>query len=242
MKTEDFAVCEGKRALVTGGSRGIGLECTRLLLGRGFHVTVLGRDFSEFEFAGDKRVSTVSYDISDTGMIPMLMKHIGAVDVLVNNAGMMNSLPYNEYPDGMRDMLMTVNLYAPAEFIRAAAPAMKEAGGGRIINMASVAGETGHPDIWYGASKAGLINITKSFAKLFAKDGISVNCVAPGPVRTDMLGVIPQERRDFMLSSVWSGRFAEPAEIAETVLWLASDAPAYITGTCIDMNNGAFPR
>jgi 3-oxoacyl-[acyl-carrier protein] reductase len=113
---------------------------------------------------------------------------------------------------------------------------------GRIVNNASIAGQIGHPDIWYGITKAGLINATKSFAKLLGPHGIIVNAVAAGPVETDMMQSIPEARKEAILKSVYSGRFAQPIEVAQTILWLATDSPAYINGTCVDINNGAFPR
>jgi NAD(P)-dependent dehydrogenase (short-subunit alcohol dehydrogenase family) len=114
---------------------------------------------------------------------------------------------------------------------------------GRIVNVAAIAGPIGHADIWYGITKAGLINATKSFAKLLGPYGITVNCVAPGPVEdTSMFQVIPDIRKQQIMASVTSGRFATPAEVAETIYWLATQAPAYMTGVCIDINNGAFLR
>ena len=113
---------------------------------------------------------------------------------------------------------------------------------GRIVNVASVAGYTGHPDIWYGISKAGIINVTKSFAKILAPYNIVVNAVAPGPAETDMLNVIPEKRKEFMKNSTYTNRFAKAGEVADTIYWLAAESPEYINGTCIDINNGSMPR
>lgn len=109
------------------------------------------------------------------------------------------------------------------------------------MNNASLAGQTGHPDVWYGISKAGLLNMTKSFARIFAGK-IVVNAVAPGPAETDMLASIPEPRKEGVLRSVYSGRFARPDEVAQAIVWLAMDSPEYVNGTCIDLNNGSFPR
>jgi len=101
--------------------------------------------------------------------------------------------------------------------------------------------QIGHPDVWYGVSKAGLINATKSFAKIF--DGkVIINAVAPSPVETDMLETIPLERREAFLKTVVTGRFATVEEVAETIFWLATSSPEYINGTTVDINNGSFPR
>ncbi|MBE6023560.1 MAG: SDR family oxidoreductase [Cellulosilyticum sp.] len=231
-----------KRVFITGGNKGIGLETTRLFVNNGDHVIVVARDFKDFEFNGHPNVTTISYNLCDIAGIAQLVKEVGDVDVLINNAGMMNSLPYNQYPSDKQVALMNLNLYTPIELITRISESMTDKKQGRIVNVASVAGQIGHPDIWYGVSKAGIINATKSFAKLLAPHGIVINAVAPGPVETDMLHVIPEARRAQVKSSVYSGRFAKAEEVARTIYWLAVDAPEYINGTCIDLNNGSFPR
>ena len=115
----------------------------------------------------------------------------------------MNSLPYDNYPEEKMNKIMDINLYAPIEFIKQVSKSMIEAGTGRIVNTASIAGQIGHPDIWYGISKAGIINATKSFAKLLGSKGIVINAVAPGPVETDMMNVIPEQRKKDIKSSVF---------------------------------------
>lgn len=231
-----------KRVLITGGNKGIGLETTRLFLNNNDHVIVVARDFSTFEFSGHPNVTQITYDLCDIQGLKDLAGQVGAIDILINNAGVMNSLPYNDYPEEKMTRLMNLNLYAPIELINLFSEGMIQNGGGRIVSTASVAGQIGHPDIWYGVSKAGIINATKSYAKLFAPHGIVINAVAPGPVETDMLHVIPEARKQFMLGNVYSGRFAKPEEVAKAIYWLAVDAPEYINGTCMDLNNGSFPR
>lgn len=229
------------KVLITGGNKGIGLETTRLFLNAGDKVTVIGRDFSSFELKNEANVTTVEFDISQVDKIEWLVSQLGSFDVLINNAGVMNSLPYDDYPISKKEHLMNVNLYAPIEFITHVSKSMKKTGG-RIVNTTSVAGQIGHPDVWYGASKAALINATISFAKLLAKYNITVNAVAPGPTETDMMHVIPEDRRAFMKSLVYLDRFAKPEEIARTIFWLAKDSPEYINGFCVDLNNGAHTR
>ena len=129
-----------------------------------------------------------------------------------------------------------------SEFITFMAPLMMEHEKGRIVTVASVAGQIGHPDIWYGVSKAGVINATKSFAKILAPKGVVINAVAPGPVETDMMHVIPKARKQAIKSSVYTDRFAKPDEVAKAMYWLAVESPEYINGVCLDINNGAFPR
>lgn len=229
-----------KKVLITGGNKGIGLECTRLFLENNYKVIVVARDYKNFEF--NDNVDKIEYDVSDIKGIADLVNKIGCVDILINNAGIMNSIPYNNYPVEKMNKIMDINLYAPIEFIKEVSKSMVEAGSGRIVNTASIAGQIGHPDIWYGVSKAGIINATKSFAKLLGSKGIIINAVAPGPVETEMMNVIPEQRKKDIKSSVYLDRFAKPEEVAKTIYWLATDSPEYINGTCIDINNGAFPR
>ena len=231
-----------KKVLITGGNKGIGLETTRLFLENNFKVIVVARDYTNFEFNDNDNVEKIKYDLSNVEGIKDLVDKIGHIDVLVNNAGIMNSIPYDSYPKADMEKLMNINLYAPIEFIKHTSKSMINAKSGRIVNTASVAGQIGHPDIWYGVSKAGIINATKSFAKLLGEHGIVVNCVAPGPVETDMLNVIPEQRKNSIKSNVFTDRFAKPEEVAKAIFWLATDCPEYINGTCIDINNGAFLR
>lgn len=231
-----------KKVLITGGNKGIGLETTKLFLEAGCKVIVVARDFSDFPLKDNENVEMIEFDVSRISEIKTLAQKVGYVDVLVNNAGIMYSLPYNEYPEENKERLMNVNLYAPIEFITQFSDEMIKKNSGRIISLASVAGQIGHPDIWYGVSKAGIINATKSFAKLFAKEGITINAVAPGPTLTDMMDVIPEARKVAMKANTYTNRFAKPEEIAKTVFWLGTDSPEYINGVCIDMNNGSFPR
>lgn len=109
---------------------------------------------------------------------------------------------------------------------------------GRIVNNASIAVQIGHPDIWYVITKAGLINATKSYARLLGGHGVIINVVCAGPVETDMMKQIPETRKETMLKSTNLNRFVQPKEIAET----ATESPNYINGTCVDLNGGAFSR
>ncbi len=231
-----------KKILITGGNKGIGLETTKLFLEAGYKVIVVARDFKDFPYKNHENIQTIEFDVNKVQEIAVIKNIVGVVDVLVNNAGVMYSLPYDDYPEENKERLMNVNLYAPIEFITQFSKLMTENGGGRIINVASVAGQIGHPDVWYGVSKAGILNATKSFAKLLAKDGIIVNAVAPGPTLTDMMHVIPEARKAAMKANTYTQRFAEPEEIAKTIFWLGTASPEYINGFCIDLNNGSFPR
>lgn len=231
-----------KTVLITGGNKGIGLETTKLFVFNDYKVIVVARDFEDFMFNDNENVRVVKYDLADTKGISDLVKTLGHIDILINNAGIMNSIPYDSYHKENIDRLMNINLYTPIELITQVSKVMIKNCSGRIVNTASVAGEIGHPDIWYGVSKSGIINATKSFAKILGPKGIVINSVAPGPVDTEMLNVIPQARKSAIKSSVYTNRFAKADEVAKAIYWLATDCPEYINGTCLDINNGAFPR
>jgi len=119
---------------------------------------------------------------------------------------------------------------------------MKKRKSGRIVNVGSVAAFTGHPDLWYGITKAGILNLTKAWAKELGPHGILVNAVAPGPTQTAMYDQLPQSRKDGVMRSVYSGRVCRPEEVAAAILWLGSACPEYINGTTLDVNNGSYPR
>ena len=231
-----------KRALITGANRGIGLETARMLAEKGYAIVAVARSFDALEPADAKAMTTIAYDLTDIEGIPALMGRIGPVAVLVNNAGMMHALAYDACPEAKVRQILRLNLEAPIALMREAGKAMAEAGVGRIVNNASVAAHTGHPDVWYGATKAGLVNATKSFAAILGPRGVAVNAVCAGPVATDMLATIPEARKAAIKSRVFTGRFAYAEEVARTMVWLATDSPEYINGTSIDINNGALPR
>ena len=183
----------------------------------------------------------IPFDLTNINKIPELVSSLGEIDILINNSGIMYSLPFDQYPEDKKSYLLKLNMEAPVKLIEEVSKVMLSKGKGRIVNNASIAGQIGHPDIWYGMSKAALINATKSFSKIF-EGKIIINAVAPSPVETDMLQVIPKLRRDAFLQNVITKRFATAKEIANAIFWLATDSPEYINGSCIDLNNGSFPR
>jgi len=204
-------------ALITGAGRGIGLETARAFLGAGYRVLALDKDFSRFDLEGAARVF---YDLTGVAGIPPLIASLGEIDTLVNNAGVLYCEPYDAVPDAHRREIMAVNLEAPAALMQAVAPQMMKRKAGRIVNVGSVAAFTGHPDLWYGASKAALLNITKSYASWLGRYGVLVNAVAPGPTQTAMYDQLPESRKEGVMRAVYSGR----------------------GGTTLDVNNGSYPR
>ncbi|NIA04770.1 MAG: SDR family oxidoreductase [Proteobacteria bacterium] len=231
-----------KTVLITGGNKGIGLAATEKFLNAGNDVIVIARDFNNFKFNGHPRCKAIEFDLNNVSEIAGLIYQVAPVDILINNAGVMYALPYDNYPQEKVNEIIRINIQAPAALIKETAKSMISRGFGRIVNNASIAGEIGHPDIWYGITKAGVINMTKSFAKILGSSGIVVNAVAAGPVETAMLDVIPEQRKKDIKEAVYTGRFAYPEEVASAIYWLATECPEYINGTCIDINNGAFPR
>lgn len=224
-------------ALVTGAGRGIGLAAAKAFLAEGWQVLSLDK-----AFPGEVVGRRVDYDLRDLTGIPKLVASLGEIHTLVNNAGVLYCEPYDAIPEEHVAEILTVNLRAPVALIEALAPQMQKRKSGRIVNVGSVAAFTGHPDLWYGATKAALLNVTKSYASHLGKDGILVNAVAPGPTLTPMYEQLPQSRKDGVMRSVHAGRACSPEEVARVILWLGSASPDYVSGSTVDVNSGSYPR
>jgi len=224
-------------ALVTGAGRGIGLATARAFAREGWKVFALDRQFGR-EIVGER----VDYNLSNLAGIFGLVERLGEIDTLVNNAGVLYCDPYEAIPESHAHEILTVNLRAPVALIEAVAPQMKKRKSGRIVNVGSVAAFTGHPDLWYGATKAALLNVTKSYAGALGRDGILVNAVAPGPTLTAMYDQLPQSRKDAVMRSVHAGRPCTPEEVAKVILWLGTASPDYVSGATVDVNSGSYPR
>ena len=225
--------------LVTGAARGIGLATARAFVAAGWRVLALDLDFSGPD---EKNVSSVKFDLLDLSAIPGLISSLGEIHALVNNAGVQNALPYDQYTDAARRRILRINLEAPAELIRAVAPQMIARRSGSIVNLASIASYQPHPDLWYGVTKAGIASMTRSFAMYLGRHGIQVNAVAPGPVETELLKVIDAARREKLLQQVYTGRTGKPEEIAAAILWLCTASPMIVNGSILDINDGTWPR
>jgi len=235
-----------RHVVITGGNKGIGLALTKKFVDTGDKVQIIARDFSnqeDFDYQNHPLVTCTQFDLTDLDKLPGLVDSIERVDVLINNAGLLQPLTIDDYPDERRDYSLQLNIMAPVKLIELLTNKLLTSSGytPRIVNNASIAGQIGHPDIWYGISKAGLINATKAFSKAF-QGKIIVNAVAPSPTETDMLDNIPQHRQQAFLKNTISGRFATAQEVADTMHWLATDSPEYINGSCLDINNGSLPR
>ncbi|MEO8658511.1 MAG: SDR family oxidoreductase [Bryobacteraceae bacterium] len=224
-------------ALITGAARGIGLSTARAFLEAGWRVIALDKQFGP-EIAGER----LDFDLRHVTGIPALVASLGQIDTLVNNAAVLYCDPLGAIPEEHRREILTVNLEAPAALIAAVAPQMIARQAGRIVNVSSVSAFTGHPDLWYGITKAGLLNLTKSWAKALGPHQVMVNAVAPGPTRTDMYDQLPQSRKDAVMNAVYSGRVCTPQEVAKVILWLGSASPHYVNGSTLDVNDGSYPR
>lgn len=228
-----------KTVLITGAGRGIGLATARAFSELGWHVIALDRDFSSCDLQDARRVE---FDLQNLDRIPEMISNQGEIHTLVNNAGVLYCEPYGAIPPAHRREILAVNLEAPALLIEAVSEQMIRRQAGHVVNVGSVAAFTGHPDLWYGITKAGILNLTKAWAKELGPHHVLVNAVAPGPTLTAMYEQLPQSRKDNVMRSVYSGRPCSPEEVAAAIVWLGSACPEYVNGTTLDVNNGSYPR
>ena len=242
---------QGKTAIITGGARGIGRAVAEGLVAKGASVVISDMDMEsaskaagEIKEAFGGRVLPFKADVKAKAdilsLVESTMKEFGRVDILFNNAGICTSPPIEEITEEEWDEMMAVNLRGVFLCSQAVMSIMKEQKQGRILNMASLAGKVGGlaAGAHYSASKAGVICLTKSFARTLAPYSVTVNGLAPGPVDTDMLQTLPKDRKELMLEQCPLGRFADTADVAGAALFLLSDAARHITGTTLNLNGG----
>jgi len=243
MKTIDLA---GKVAFVTGSTRGIGLAIARALHAAGAKVALTGRDAARAqEAAASLGVGTVgiALEISDaaqvTEAIAAAEQALGPIDILVNNAGLTRDNILLRLSEADWDAVLDANLKGAFLTMRAVTKGMMKRRSGRIINITSIVGIIGNKgQANYAASKAGLIGLTKSAAKEYASRGILINCIAPGFIDTDMTSALPEDARKVLLEQIALGRLGSPDDIANTVLYLASDLAGYVTGQVLVVDGG----
>ncbi|WP_295582100.1 3-oxoacyl-ACP reductase FabG [uncultured Lamprocystis sp.] len=242
---------KGEIALVTGASRGIGRAILLALAGQGAVVvgtatTQAGADgidqvLSEGGRQGFGVVLDVADPVSVEAAIAQIAERVGAPTVLVNNAGITRDNLLMRMKDEEWQAVVDTNLGSIFRMSRACVRAMTKARKGRIINIASVVGVMGNAgQTNYAAAKAGMMGFTKSLAREVGSRGITVNCVAPGLIDTDMTRAISEAQQQTILAAVPLGRFGQPQEIADTVVFLASPGAAYITGETLHVNGGMY--
>jgi len=242
---------DGKTAIVTGGTRGIGAAVAALLAEHGAAVVVSGRDAARLQNAVrelEERGASVHGVVADAAkredadrLVEAAKERYGRLDLLVNNAGITRDGLLIRMKDDDWDRVMEVNLRGAFLMTRAAAKLMVRQRSGRIINIASTAGAMGSPgQANYSAAKAGLIGFTKATARELAHWGVLVNAVAPGLIETDMAAAIPAEAREALLAQVPLKRIGSAREVAEMVGFLAGDGAAYVTGQVFHVNGGLY--
>jgi 3-oxoacyl-[acyl-carrier protein] reductase len=241
----------GKVALVTGASQGIGRACALALAAQGATVALAARNIEKLDAvaaeitAAGGTARAYALDVSSEDSIKSTAKQIiadlGAVHILVNNAGITkDGLALRMKLADFEDVLRT-NLTGAFLLTQAILSPMMKARWGRIVNITSVVGETGAAgQANYAASKAGMIGLTKSFAREFASRGITVNAVAPGFIQTAMTDVLTDDQKSGILTQIPLARYGSDADIAAAVAFLASDAAGYITGHTLDVNGGMY--
>ena len=241
---------EGKTALVTGASGGIGSSIAKALASQGARIALSGsngdklrafREQLQDEVGGDHVEITcdLSNPESVEELVPATIDTLGKMDILVNNAGITRDNLAMRMKDEEWDQVIRINLEAAFRLMRAAARPMMKARHGRIVSITSVVGATGNPgQMNYTAAKAGLTGMSKSLAQELASRGITVNCVAPGFIRTAMTDALDDKQKAAIEGRIPAGRMGEGDEIGAAVAYLASDEAAYVTGQTLHVNGG----
>jgi NAD(P)-dependent dehydrogenase (short-subunit alcohol dehydrogenase family) len=241
----------GKKALVTGGSRGIGRACALALAAAGADVAVgsspAGADLAEgvcreIHEMG-RRAQAYSFDIAVRRDLEETCSRVRgdfeSVDILVNNAGVTRDRTFRKMDRNEWDEVININLSSVFDVTRLFIDAMVTRGWGRVINISSIVGRIGNiGQANYAAAKAGMIGLTKTLAREYAKKGVTVNAIAPGFVKTRMLDGVPDKAMESVLNMTPIGRLGDPMEIAAGVLYLASPSAGFVTGHVLDINGG----
>ena len=233
---------ENKVAIVTGAAKGLGASMALLFAAEG--AKVIAVDMAPLTYENDN-VEFYSLNVTDSAACKALtdyaVEKYGKIDILVNNAGITRDAMTRKMTDDMWDLVIDINLKGVFNLTRYVGPLMEENGGGSIINISSVVGEFGNiGQANYAASKAGVIGLTKTWAKEFARKGVPVRCnaIAPGYIMTDMMKTVPEDLLKKFAGLTMLGRLGQPEEIAKAALFLASDDSSYVTGHVLSVNGG----
>jgi len=236
----------GMTALVTGASGGIGSAIARGLAAQGARLAISGSNLEKLEafrseLGGDH--VTLQANLSDAAqvdaLVPQAVEALGGLSILVNNAGVTRDNLVMRMKDEEWDTVLRVNLEAAFRLMRAAAKPMMKARFGRMISITSVVGATGNPgQANYAASKAGLVGMSKALGQELASRNITVNCVAPGFIRSAMTDVLPDAQKEALTGRIPAGKLGEGEDIAAAVVYLASKEASYVTGQTLHVNGG----
>jgi len=242
-----------KTAIVTGGAQGIGQQVAIKLAGEGIVVVIadMAEDLAQqtvqmIKDASDIDALAVKTDVGRKADVDHLIDRVaekfGRIDILFNSAGICSRTALEDITEEEWDKVLNINLRGTFFVSQAAMPLMKQQQGGTILNMASLAGKVGGVAVGahYSASKAGIICLTKSFAKAMAPYKISVNALAPGPVETEMIQDWPVDVKQTMANQCPMGRLAEIPDVVEAAMFLLSDGARYITGQTLNINGGLY--
>jgi len=232
-------------AIITGGARGIGRAIAEAFAAEGARLALADVDRAALEAAaGDLGALAVPTDVSDEeavrAMVEATVRRYGRIDILVNNAGICPLTQFESISHAEWDRVLAINLTGAFLCCQAAAPHMRDAGYGRIINISSVAGKMGGVTVGvhYAASKAGMLGLTWSLARLYAPFGITANAITPVTVETDLTRDWPPEILEQLRRSIPLGRLARVADVASAAVFLASEQSGFITGEVLDVNGG----
>ena len=233
---------ENKVAIVTGAAKGLGGAMAQLFAQEG--AKVIAADMMPLTYEVEN-VEFYQLNVTDAEACKALTEYArekyGKIDILVNNAGITRDGMTRKMTDEMWDLVIDINLKGVFNLTRYVGPLMEELGGGSIINIASVVGEYGNiGQANYAASKAGVIGLSKTWAKEFARKGVPVRCnaIAPGYIMTDMMKTVPEDLLKKFAGLTMLGRLGQPEEIAKAALFLASDDASYVTGHVLSVNGG----
>ena len=239
----------GQVAIVTGAARGIGLAIAEALAAEGAKVALFDLDLQEAQrqaerlTAGGSEACAYAVDVAEAAQVQAAVEAVvarwGRIDILVNNAGVPGpSAPLWEVTDAQWRRTLAIDLDGVFYCCRAVVPVMLQQGYGRIVNVASIAGKEGNPNLApYSTAKAGVIGLTKSLGKELATRGVIVNAVTPAVIETDILKDVKPEVVQYMVSRIPMGRVGDPEEAADLIAYLLSDRARYITGTAVNLEN-----
>ena len=236
-----------KVAIVTGGTRGIGAAIAKGLKATGATVaaTYRGNDEAAAKFKAETGVAVYKWDVADTAAsaagVRQVEADLGPVDILVNNAGITRDSMFHRMTYDQWSAVIRTNLDSMFAMTRPVIEGMRERNSGRIVNISSINGQKGQAgQANYSASKAGIIGFTKALAQENARKGITVNAICPGYVDTDMVAGVPDKVLEAIVAQIPVGRLGKAEEIASLVVYLVSDAAAFMTGAVLSMNGGQY--